>query len=203
MMNQYKTEILSGIGSATPATYHAPRFFLQSVDQVQERFLAEIDMSPETELLEHNLAPLCARRDISMLGLIHRVVLGKAPPQFSAHIHLADGSEFLRGWAYSFARHSKQLHDPIDGSGPRIKGRSFLALIYPYNVLPQHVVDHTTVRGFQRALQQALKRCAAARQAGWQRVLQDGARSHGATVFRKWFEANDRIEDVDNESHGC
>ena len=148
----------------------------------------EIDVPADVALVDHNLAPLSSRRGISMLGLIHRIVLGKAPPQFHSYIYPARGSGHSRGWAFSYARHTKQLHDPIDGAGPRILGRSFLTLIYSYNALPQHVVDQQTVKAFQRALQKALKKCAASGYAGWQGLLQDGARARGTTFFRKWFE---------------
>ena len=36
----------------------------------------------DAALHEFNLAPLESRRDMAMLGLIHRTLLGQGPPQF-------------------------------------------------------------------------------------------------------------------------
>ena len=36
--------------------------------------------------MKYSLAPLLARRDIAMLGLIHRTVLGFGPKQFKLYI---------------------------------------------------------------------------------------------------------------------
>ena len=41
-------------------------------------------MSAVEALFTCNLAPLCSRRDMAMLGLIHRTMLGAGPPQFQA-----------------------------------------------------------------------------------------------------------------------
>jgi hypothetical protein len=59
--------------------------------------------------------------------------------------------------------------------------RSVLGLIYSYNALPQHMVDHGTVRIFQRALQNAVKTCAKSGYQDWECLLRQGARSNGIT----------------------
>ena len=56
---------------------------LQRLDRIQDRFLEELGLSAAEALLKHNLAPLSTRRDIAMLGLIHRTVLGCGPNTFS------------------------------------------------------------------------------------------------------------------------
>ena len=78
----YKAQVLSYIEFRTAAIYHAPDFFLHAVDKVQDNFLNEIGLTPETALLQYNLSPLRTRRDIAMLGLIFRVAKGLAPLQF-------------------------------------------------------------------------------------------------------------------------
>ena len=70
----------------TPAIYHAPPFFLVSIDRVQSAFLHELDVTPEEALLDFNLASLSSRRDISMLVLPHRGVLGDATVQFNRYV---------------------------------------------------------------------------------------------------------------------
>ena len=50
------------------------------LERIQDDFLEQIHVSISDALLIHNLAPLSARRSISMLGLLHRTQLGIAPP---------------------------------------------------------------------------------------------------------------------------
>ena len=68
----YKTKILSYLEYRTPANYHA--------DGVQTKLLREMGLSDEDALSKFHLAPLTSRRDMAMLGLIHRTVLGMGPP---------------------------------------------------------------------------------------------------------------------------
>ena len=103
---QYKSQVLSSIDYATPAIYHAPEFFLRCIDQVQENFLSELEMSASEALFDFNLAPLKSRRDISMLGFLHRIVLKDAPVQFSKYAYGATTHSRSRGWAVQFDRHS-------------------------------------------------------------------------------------------------
>ena len=56
----------------------------------------EVGVDEVTALAEFHLAPLQVRRDIAMLGLIHRTALGKGPPPFAEH----------------FKRHGRLMHDP-------------------------------------------------------------------------------------------
>ena len=73
----YKSHLLSYLEYRTPAIYHATRAVLCRLDAVQTRFLKDIGVDEVTALLGFHLAPLSARRDMALLGLIHRVVLGK------------------------------------------------------------------------------------------------------------------------------
>ena len=61
-MDQYKSQVLSCIDYTTAAVYHAPAFYLQSIDKEQEDFLNELGLSALnalesccTELKEHAL----------------------------------------------------------------------------------------------------------------------------------------------------
>ena len=102
---QFKSQVLSGIDFATPAIYHAPRFYVGVIDRVQEEFCEAIGVSKLEALLEYNLPPLSSRRDMSGLSLIHRVVLGIAPPQFSKLLYPAHEHYLQRGWAFRISRH--------------------------------------------------------------------------------------------------
>ena len=83
MFNLYKSKVLSFVEYRTPAVYHACATHLDAVDAVQRRFLRALNVSETEALLEHNMVPLCTRRDIALLGLIHRTVIGKRPSHFS------------------------------------------------------------------------------------------------------------------------
>ena len=145
MLALYKAQVLSYIEFRTPAIYHAPCFFLQAVDQVQDNFLNELGLTPETALLQHNLSPLQTRRDIAMLGLIFRAAKGTAPTQFERFFHIAPPERVQRGWAYRVDRHALQLQDPIDGTNSRAIKRTVLSLIHICSMLPIHTVESKTV----------------------------------------------------------
>ena len=72
----YKSKVVSYCEYRTAAIYNACASLLQHVDRVQDSFLQEIDIDDVTAFSVFNLAPLQLRRDIAMLGLIHRTVLG-------------------------------------------------------------------------------------------------------------------------------
>ena len=74
LVAQYKTQVLPTLEFSTPVVCHCTVTALEDLDRVQRRFLREVGLSPEEALLEYNLAPLQTRRDIAMLGLIHRTV---------------------------------------------------------------------------------------------------------------------------------
>ena len=82
LVNLYKSNLLSYLEYRTAAIYHACDSVLERFDKFQDRFLRELGISLEDGLMYFHLAPLRCRRDIAMLGIIHRCVLGKGPAQF-------------------------------------------------------------------------------------------------------------------------
>lgn len=75
----YKSKLLGYLEYRTAALYHATATALEPLDKVQDKLLKLVGCTAE-EALEHwNLAPLSTRRDVAMLGLVHRTVLGKGP----------------------------------------------------------------------------------------------------------------------------
>ena len=85
LISLYKAHLLSFLEYRTPAVYHATRAILSRLDAVQSRFLNNIGVDEVIALAVFQLAPLSVRRDIAMLGLIHRIVVGKGPSQFTEH----------------------------------------------------------------------------------------------------------------------
>lgn len=79
MVFLFKTHILSFIEYRTPAWYHASETALRPVNRILTSFLAGLGVPAVEALLKYDLAPLSTRRDIAMLGVIHRSVLGLGP----------------------------------------------------------------------------------------------------------------------------
>ena len=85
----YKQQILSFIEYRTAAIYHCCDTKLAALNAIQDTATAAAGMSTTEALLESNLAPLQTRRDMAMLGLIHRTVLGLGPSQFAQYFKVA------------------------------------------------------------------------------------------------------------------
>ena len=115
LVHLYKAQVLSYLEDSTPGTYHAAVSVLDRVDSVQRRLLRELGLTELDALLRYRFAPLPSRRDIAMLGVLHRVVLGLAPPQLASFFHLLGivgeplGRRRVRGWV---PLHCKQLCTP-------------------------------------------------------------------------------------------
>ena len=81
-MNLYKARVLGYLEYRTPAVYHATDTVLAPLNRLQDAFLRRLGVEPMEALMEFRLAPLATRRDIAMLGLVHRAALKQGPPQF-------------------------------------------------------------------------------------------------------------------------
>ena len=73
----YKTHLLSFIEYRTAAIYHVCDTAPALLDDVQNKVLNAAGITNLETLNNHKLAPLSPRRDIAMLGPIHRTVLGR------------------------------------------------------------------------------------------------------------------------------
>ena len=162
----YKSHILSFIEYRTPGISHACCSVLQPLDDIQGRLLKDLGISVTDALLHFNLAPLQSRRDMAMLGLIHRTVLGKGPEHFKDFFRLATATSDLRT-RLGQRRHNRQLIDPRNARFSGQLRRSALGLIMIYNLLPQEVVEAKTVSLFQKLLQGMLKDLASSSVEGW------------------------------------
>ena len=176
-MRLYKAQILSFLESFTPALYHAAPTNLAWSDRVQSCFLREIGLSELEALRNYRLAPLKCRRDMSMLGVLHKVNLGSAPPQLQelfpriGSVDEPAGRSRLRYWR---RLHGRQLATPVDWASSDARRRLLFGLVHCYNKLPQKLVDAKTVKSLQRDLQLGLL-CAAERgMKEWQLLLSSG-----------------------------
>ena len=116
MVLQYKTHLLCVLEACTPAVYHASDTVLEPLDQVQASFLRELDLSAEEAFLQHNLAPLALRRDVAMLGLLHKCNLGLAHTLLKALFPAAPAQlEPTYNTRSVGKRHNKQLLERCTG----------------------------------------------------------------------------------------
>ena len=185
-VNLYKSQVLSYLESGTPAYAHAARSVLDQLDRVQRRLLRELGLCAEEALEKYNLAPLETRRDIAMLAVLHKVVLGLAPPQLAALFPKAPPLERGRiPTRLLVRRHEHQLL--LRAFRTDVLKRSLFGMVAVYNLLPSDVVAAKTVPAFQRLLQKGVKAAAAQGVETWQRLLSPEARVLRPKAFQTLF----------------
>jgi len=182
MVLLWKGRVLGSIEHRTSAIYHAADTILQPLDRLQASYLEALGLSEQDALRDHNLAPLGCRRDMAMLGVIHRALLGHGPDHFREHIRLA--TDTAAASAANLPLHRLQAQSyrkglAIDFEAPSCRSeppdfflRSIYGLLDVYNLLPIDVVEQSSdVRSFQASLQ-ALLKCAMSSGFGqWQGLL--------------------------------
>ena len=77
MVNQFKIHIWGLIEYQNGALCHACASSLARLDQAQASFVREFGLTEEMAFLDINFAPLCLRRDIRILGFIHKRVISE------------------------------------------------------------------------------------------------------------------------------
>ena len=166
----YKSRVLGYLEYRTPALYHATNTVLANLDKVQDNFLRDLGLTKLQALMEFNLAPLSTRRDVAMLGLVHRTVLKQGPSHFQSFFQQRT-DEQQGSTRLARRRHGKQLQETRTGRFLEVLRRSALGLAGVYNLLPTEVVAETTVAGFQRLLQNLLKERATSGCEDWEQTF--------------------------------
>ena len=131
----YKSLVLGFVEYRTPALYHACPSVLEPLDRLQDGLLRDLGLTQEEALEHFGLAPLCTRRDIAMLGLVHRAALGLGPPQFRKFFFPAEQTT-QRNTRSSSRRHHLNLWEPRRDRFLELVRRSALGLVAVYNMLP-------------------------------------------------------------------
>ena len=125
----------------------------------EPRMNCKFDMNEKDAYMNNNFAPPKFRRNIGILGLLHKRVLGISHPVFSQLLPFsADVGQFIRN-----AGHDKQLYGHLHEVHYQLcmHFRSIFAMTYIYNGLPQFVVDACSVSKFQKHLSiMARNKCA-------------------------------------------
>ena len=89
--------------------------------------------------MHFKLAPSNTRRNIALLGIIHRVALRQGPPQFHQFV--------IR--ARAIYGHSRTLYDPCVGRPQSFFKRSICGLVRYYNMLPEEIIQIKEISAFQ------------------------------------------------------
>ena len=178
LVRLYKSRLLGFIEYRTSAIYHTCDSTLMPLDNVQRRLLEHLGVTELEALFDFNLAPLSTRRDIAMLGLIHRSVIEKGPAHFSQFFRRVEGPKekygvSLHAWQLQEYRSGHSLDYVFPGSKPaEYIWRSALGLVSVYNLLPPDVVlGSATVSIFQAKLQDLTKSRARQGASDWPNLL--------------------------------
>ena len=136
--------------------FHIATGLLEKVTQVQRSFLQNLNVSDNQVFLDYNFAPAKLRRNIAILGLFQKRLLGQCHPTFDRLLPWASDDN-LRDFG-----HNKQLyiHWRQATQHCSLFGKFIFQMINIYNNLPQHVVDSTRFNSFQHLLTEiARSRC--------------------------------------------
>jgi hypothetical protein len=150
LINQFKTHIWGIMEIHNGAIFHAASSALDRIDHLQKHFLDELGITEMDAFLRYNFAPPVLRRNIGILGLLHKRVLGKAHPIFQRLLPFhRDVFGSLRP-----AEHDRQLYGHILEVHRQysLHDRSIFSMVYVYNRLPQEVVYEDSVAVFQSRL---------------------------------------------------
>ena len=184
MVHLYKSKIWSFIECKTAAIYHSAKWLLLRIDRIQDSFNRSVGISELEALCEYRLAPLCARRDMAVLGIIHRTVLGLGPKHFQEYFRL-DGASRNPGGRENVRRHDVQLRSYRTGRYLDILGCSILGAIDIYNLLPASVVAAENVSVFQKRLQANLVMAAKGNEFGWKDLYSPRLPLYNGVVSKK------------------
>ena len=80
---QFKTHIWGLIEVHNGGYFHAIPSLLDKIEHAQNRFLRELEVSPEQAFLDFNFAPPRIRRNTAVLDLLNKRIIGKCHPTFS------------------------------------------------------------------------------------------------------------------------
>ena len=150
LVNQFKTHLWGLMEIHNGAIFHAATTHLNKLDSLQRHFLHELDIPEEDAFMRFNFAPPSVRRDIGILGLLHKRVLGKAHPvyqkllPFHNEVFGSLNPALHRFQLYGHSREVLRQHNLFD--------RSIFAMVYVYNRLPLEILECPTVTCFQKQL---------------------------------------------------
>ena len=130
-------------------------------------FLRELGVTVDEAFLTYNLAPLRLRRDIAVLGMLHRIQLGEAHEDFSKLLEPDHRVRTITA-RHDARRHQRQFRE-VWGRTDYFN-RSIFSAVRVCNVLPADTVEAKTVKMFQSVLTKQARIACDAMQASWDRM---------------------------------
>jgi hypothetical protein len=164
LISQFKTHVWGIMEIHNGGVFHAASYLLDKFDSVQQHFLDDLGVSKSNAFLEHNFAPPRLRRNIGILGFLHKRVLGNAHPVFQQSFPF-----FNDVFRHPRQGHNKQLYGHILEVQFQLQlfKRSIFGMVDVYNGLTQEVVDLKTVKDFQSELTKIARTRCQAGDANW------------------------------------
>ena len=144
---------------------------------------------------QYNLAPPTLRRDIAMLGLLHKVTLRLAHKDF-ATLFPPSSYRHQHGTRLAQRRHDKQLYELCDGTQTEQLNRSIFGLTRVYNLLPQDIINTTTIHSFQTLLTRTARNFAHENPHDFDTFF--SPRRPTTPDYHHYFRRNDNATDNDN-----
>ena len=150
LVAQFKTHGWGILEIHNGAIFHASKTHLDKIDGLHRNFLNELGISQQQAFFDFNFAPPMLRRQIGILGLLHKRVLGSAHPVFQELLP-------FHGDVFGELRpreHNKQLYGHFMAITRQraLFDRSIFSMVDVYNKLPQSFVDVDDIKIFQAKL---------------------------------------------------
>ena len=160
---------------------------LDKIDAEQRHFLSEIGLSELDALKNFSLAPLATRRDIALLGLIHRSARFDGPPHYQTLFPRMSPSQNVRETCTRACRHQLQIEERFVFNSTDVIQRSAFGLVKTYNALPVKAVA-ASVKALQRQVQHAVLRFAEREPTlSWSSLLRSATHQMSVASFQALF----------------
>ena len=125
-----------------------------------------------------------------MLGALHKLSLGSAPPQLCELFPLVGAPRDLSHLPQLRRLrqlHNRQLFTHCQHNSTEVMKGSVFGLVHCYTALPQSVVELPSVKLFKRSLQQALLKFARSGAEDWRKLFSTARQRFPGTVMDDFF----------------
>ena len=148
--------------------FYGSEIIFEQIERLQSSFVSELRITEEIAFTDFNFGSLCLRRDIGILGFLHKRVLDQCHPAIKRLLPIKDS---VRPW------HDKQLETYMSQITCRhdLYFRSLFGFVHVYNRLPQIIIDSKSVQAFQCMLTKLARRRCLAWDTSWRKAFRDCA----------------------------
>lgn len=168
MLNQYKAHVWVLTEYSNGDLILAAPCQLRHLDKLQRWYLHELGISDQDAFVNHNFAPPTLRRNIGLLGFLHKRVLGECHPALCQALPFGPADIVAR-----YHTNHLETFSGLVNYQSRLYQRSLYAYTRVYNRLPQTLADAPSVSSFQARLTHLAKQRATNAHEDWRRCYQD------------------------------